>query len=251
MAGLQLPNPPPSSPAVRNVMRANRARDTGPGATPTRGAPRSWPGRLSAQLEEGAWPAGHRVSRAARSRSSSTGATGTTARAATRTCRSRTPNSGRGSSSSTASETPGSARTSRRSAGSYVEAWECDVRDRLDNRRYRGLGGVNASCSSRTRSRYDWLSQNAFLITSKPPGAESRSRRVASLRPNMDVSSSPRRFGRFRACPVSISDRKRSHSLPIPAELALGRAPEERPPRVDSVDVAPPPTMDRNDRAAG
>ena len=28
--GLQLPNPPPSSPAVRNVMRANRARDTGP-----------------------------------------------------------------------------------------------------------------------------------------------------------------------------------------------------------------------------
>ena len=30
MAGLQLPNPPPSSPAVRNVMRANRARDTGP-----------------------------------------------------------------------------------------------------------------------------------------------------------------------------------------------------------------------------
>ena len=30
MAGLQLPNPPPSSDAVRNVMRANRARDTGP-----------------------------------------------------------------------------------------------------------------------------------------------------------------------------------------------------------------------------
>jgi DNA mismatch endonuclease (patch repair protein) len=30
MAGLQLPNPPPSSPAVRAVMRANRARDTGP-----------------------------------------------------------------------------------------------------------------------------------------------------------------------------------------------------------------------------
>lgn len=30
MAGLQLPNPPPSSVAVRNVMRANRARDTGP-----------------------------------------------------------------------------------------------------------------------------------------------------------------------------------------------------------------------------
>lgn len=30
MPGLQLPNPPPSSPAVRNVMRANRARDTGP-----------------------------------------------------------------------------------------------------------------------------------------------------------------------------------------------------------------------------
>lgn len=30
MAGLQLPNPPPSSPAVRNVMRANRARDTEP-----------------------------------------------------------------------------------------------------------------------------------------------------------------------------------------------------------------------------
>ena len=30
MAGLQLPNPPPSSPAVRNVMRANRAKDTGP-----------------------------------------------------------------------------------------------------------------------------------------------------------------------------------------------------------------------------
>src|SRR6478609_5132868 len=30
MAGLQLPNPPASSPAVRNVMRANRARDTGP-----------------------------------------------------------------------------------------------------------------------------------------------------------------------------------------------------------------------------
>jgi len=30
MAGLQLPNPPPSSPAVRNVMRANRARNTGP-----------------------------------------------------------------------------------------------------------------------------------------------------------------------------------------------------------------------------
>lgn len=28
--GLQLPNPPPSSVAVRNVMRANRARDTGP-----------------------------------------------------------------------------------------------------------------------------------------------------------------------------------------------------------------------------
>lgn len=30
MAGLQLPNPPPTSEAVRNVMRANRARDTGP-----------------------------------------------------------------------------------------------------------------------------------------------------------------------------------------------------------------------------
>jgi DNA mismatch endonuclease (patch repair protein) len=30
MAGLQLPNPPPTSPSVRNVMRANRARDTGP-----------------------------------------------------------------------------------------------------------------------------------------------------------------------------------------------------------------------------
>jgi DNA mismatch endonuclease, patch repair protein len=30
MTGLQLPNPPPSSPAVRNVMRANRARDTAP-----------------------------------------------------------------------------------------------------------------------------------------------------------------------------------------------------------------------------
>ena len=30
MAGLQLPNPPPSSPAVRNVMRANRAKNTGP-----------------------------------------------------------------------------------------------------------------------------------------------------------------------------------------------------------------------------
>jgi DNA mismatch endonuclease (patch repair protein) len=30
MAGLQLPNPPPTSPAVRNVMRANRARDTSP-----------------------------------------------------------------------------------------------------------------------------------------------------------------------------------------------------------------------------
>ena len=30
MARLQLPNPPPSSPAVRTSMRANRARDTGP-----------------------------------------------------------------------------------------------------------------------------------------------------------------------------------------------------------------------------
>lgn len=30
MARLQLPNPPPSSPAVRAVMQANRARDTGP-----------------------------------------------------------------------------------------------------------------------------------------------------------------------------------------------------------------------------
>src|SRR6186997_1756480 len=30
MAGLQLPNPPPSSPAVRNVMRANRAHNTLP-----------------------------------------------------------------------------------------------------------------------------------------------------------------------------------------------------------------------------
>ena len=30
MAGKQLPNPPPTSEAVRNVMRANRARDTGP-----------------------------------------------------------------------------------------------------------------------------------------------------------------------------------------------------------------------------
>lgn len=30
MAGLQLPNPPPTSQAVRNVMRANRARNTGP-----------------------------------------------------------------------------------------------------------------------------------------------------------------------------------------------------------------------------
>ncbi len=30
MSGRQLPNPPASSPAVRNVMRANRARDTGP-----------------------------------------------------------------------------------------------------------------------------------------------------------------------------------------------------------------------------
>jgi DNA mismatch endonuclease, patch repair protein len=30
MAGLQLPNPPPSTPAVRNVMRANRAKNTGP-----------------------------------------------------------------------------------------------------------------------------------------------------------------------------------------------------------------------------
>lgn len=33
MPGLQLPNPPASSPAVRNVMRANRARDTGPERT--------------------------------------------------------------------------------------------------------------------------------------------------------------------------------------------------------------------------
>ena len=30
MPGLQLPNPPPSSPAVRTVMQANRARDTKP-----------------------------------------------------------------------------------------------------------------------------------------------------------------------------------------------------------------------------
>jgi DNA mismatch endonuclease (patch repair protein) len=30
MPGLQLPNPPPSSPAVRSVMQANRARDTTP-----------------------------------------------------------------------------------------------------------------------------------------------------------------------------------------------------------------------------
>lgn len=30
MARLQLPNPPPSSPAVRAAMRANRARDTSP-----------------------------------------------------------------------------------------------------------------------------------------------------------------------------------------------------------------------------
>ena len=30
MSGRQLPNPPASSPSVRNVMRANRARDTGP-----------------------------------------------------------------------------------------------------------------------------------------------------------------------------------------------------------------------------
>jgi DNA mismatch endonuclease (patch repair protein) len=30
MVRLQLPNPPPSSPAVRAVMRANRARDTAP-----------------------------------------------------------------------------------------------------------------------------------------------------------------------------------------------------------------------------
>jgi DNA mismatch endonuclease (patch repair protein) len=30
MPALQLPNPPPSSTAVRNVMRANRAKDTGP-----------------------------------------------------------------------------------------------------------------------------------------------------------------------------------------------------------------------------
>jgi DNA mismatch endonuclease (patch repair protein) len=30
MPGLQLPNPPPSSPTVRSVMQANRARDTKP-----------------------------------------------------------------------------------------------------------------------------------------------------------------------------------------------------------------------------
>jgi DNA mismatch endonuclease, patch repair protein len=30
VARLQLPNPPPSSPAVRRTMQANRARDTGP-----------------------------------------------------------------------------------------------------------------------------------------------------------------------------------------------------------------------------
>lgn len=30
MAGLQLPNPPPTTHAVHEVMRANRARDTGP-----------------------------------------------------------------------------------------------------------------------------------------------------------------------------------------------------------------------------
>lgn len=33
MARLQLPNPPPSSPAVRAVMQANRARDTEPERT--------------------------------------------------------------------------------------------------------------------------------------------------------------------------------------------------------------------------
>jgi DNA mismatch endonuclease, patch repair protein len=33
VAGLQLPNPPPSSPAVRAVMQANRARDTSPERT--------------------------------------------------------------------------------------------------------------------------------------------------------------------------------------------------------------------------
>ena len=83
---------------------------------------------------------------AARSRSSSTAATGITARAATRTCRSRTRISGRASSSSTANGTHGSARTSSRRAGSVDRGWECDVRDRVARRQRvvgaRSLGSI-------------------------------------------------------------------------------------------------------------
>ena len=52
MAGLQLPNPPPSSPAVRNVMRANRPETPAPSAA-SPSAARSATGRLSTQLAEG------------------------------------------------------------------------------------------------------------------------------------------------------------------------------------------------------
>ena len=63
VAGLQLPNPPPTSPAVRNVMRANRARDTAPERSTAKGAPRRASRRLSPELEEGARPPGHRLPR--------------------------------------------------------------------------------------------------------------------------------------------------------------------------------------------
>ena len=119
-----------SSPAVRKVMRANRARDTGPER------------RLRQALRE-AGLGGYRLNwrrrlvgptsptPAAGSRSSSTAATGTTARAATRTCRSRTRSSGPASSSSTGSATLASAPMLEAADWTVIEAWECDVRDRL------------------------------------------------------------------------------------------------------------------------
>ena len=87
-------------PAVRNVMRANRARDTGPERQLRRALREAGlAGTGSTGRRRRAGPTSRTP--AASSRSSSTAATGTTARAVTRTCRSPTRSSGLASSSST------------------------------------------------------------------------------------------------------------------------------------------------------
>ena len=112
MAGLQLTEPATdSSPAVRNVMRANRARDTGPERRLRRGASGRPVSAAIASTGERLRVARTSLIPAAGWRSSSMAVTGTTARVATRTYRSRTRISGLGSSSSTGNEMPENAPT--------------------------------------------------------------------------------------------------------------------------------------------